>query len=102
MTPIFAQTNELTFFNAGEAAWWFLMAGFVATYWRHWRGLTLGLRNALVIFLIAFGVSDLIEMRTGSWWRPLGLLVFKAVCLIGLVTCGGILLWRRGQNKLRE
>lgn len=102
MMTIFTQTNELTFFNAGEAAWWFLMAAFVMIYWRHWRGMTPGLRNVLAIFLMAFGVSDVIEMRTGAWWRPLSLLIFKVVCLTGIVGCGVIVFWRRNQDKLKN
>lgn len=99
---IFAQTEELALFNAGEAVWWFLTAAFVAIYWRHWRGLTPRLRDALVVFLIAFGISDLIEIRTGAWWMPVSLLVFKGVCLIGLIGCGAILLWRRRRHAPQD
>ena len=33
-----------------------------------------------VAFLV-FGVTDLIEMQTGAWWRPPWLLVMKAACI---------------------
>jgi len=36
----------------------------------------------LSIAFILFGISDLIEAKTGAWWRPWSLLVFKGVCLI--------------------
>lgn len=35
---------------------------------------------ASVAFLL-FGVSDLIETRTGAWWRPWWLLALKGACL---------------------
>ena len=37
--------------------------------------------------LAAFAVSDVIEMQTGAWWRPVGLLVLKGACLAGLTGC---------------
>lgn len=29
----------------------------------------------------AFGISDIVEVQTGAWWRPWWLLVWKGVCL---------------------
>jgi hypothetical protein len=39
---------------------------------------------------LAFGLSDVIEARTGAWWRPWWLLVWKGVC-IGIFAT---MLWR--------
>ncbi len=42
-------------------------------------------RSVLLLLSVAFlvfGVSDLIEMRTGAWWRPLWLLAIKAACIV--------------------
>ncbi|MFO0893111.1 MAG: hypothetical protein U0790_28735 [Isosphaeraceae bacterium] len=36
---------------------------------------------------LAFGLSDLVEARTGAWWRPWWLLVWKGLCVTGLVLC---------------
>lgn len=33
-----------------------------------------------VAFLL-FGVSDVVEARTGAWWRPWWLLAWKGLCL---------------------
>jgi hypothetical protein len=44
------------------------------------------------LWLIVFGFSDLIEMRTGAWYRPWWLLALKAACVLALVGC---LLWYR-------
>ncbi|MHC4132622.1 MAG: hypothetical protein ACYSSP_06740 [Planctomycetota bacterium] len=38
---------------------------------------------AASILLIAFGCSDFVEIRTGAWWRPWWLLVWKGGCLTG-------------------
>jgi hypothetical protein len=36
---------------------------------------------ACAAFLV-FGISDLIEINTGAWWRPWWLFVMKAVCVL--------------------
>ena len=36
----------------------------------------------LSVAFLVFAVSDLIEMRTGAWWRPLRLLAIKAACIV--------------------
>lgn len=40
----------------------------------------------LVFMLAIFGVSDLVEARTGAWWKPWWLFVWKAVCVITLLS----------------
>lgn len=37
--------------------------------------------------LVAFGVSDIIEIYTGAWYNPPALLVLKAVCIVALLGC---------------
>ena len=32
-----------------------------------------------------FGLSDLVETKTGAWWRPWWLLVWKASCVLALL-----------------
>jgi len=51
---------------------------------------------ACAVFVI-FGVSDLVEAQTGAWWRPLWLLGWKGLCLVGLAWC----YWRYRQIKAR-
>jgi len=36
------------------------------------------------VFLIFFGISDFIEIKTGGWWKPWWLLIWKAACLAGI------------------
>ena len=34
---------------------------------------------------LLFGISDVIETRTGAWWRPWWLLVMKGGCIVAFV-----------------
>ncbi len=67
--------------NYIEAGFWSSF-GVVATLglWRQARRLTPFSLIAGSV-LILFGLSDLVEARTGAWWRPWWLLLWKAVCL---------------------
>jgi hypothetical protein len=74
-------------FNGCEAALWLSLAVFVtARYHRAPVGLWRVARVMGVLFVL-FGVSDVIEIQTGAWWRPPGLLILKGGCLIGLAWC---------------
>ena len=35
--------------------------------------------------MLVFGASDLVEARTGAWWKPWWLFVWKAVCVMLLL-----------------
>ena len=41
-------------------------------------------RNYLILALafVAFGISDLVEIRYGQWWDPLWLLAWKGGCVL--------------------
>lgn len=78
-----------------EAGLWIVMGAIVAV---------LALRKAkrrgtlltTAIILIAFGVSDLVETRTGARWKPWWLLVWKVGCIaLILFLIGFILVSRR-------
>ena len=72
-------------FNAVEAVFWIGLAGLSAVFGRGTRGFTARRQGALVVFLAGFGISDIIEVFTGAWWKPVGLLVLKGACLSGLI-----------------
>ena len=42
------------------------------------------------VTFILFGVSDFIEIRTGSWFEPVWLLSWNVACVASLVSC---LIW---------
>ncbi len=71
--------------NYGEAALWNLIgvAFLVAALARRAVG-GAALRRTLLaaaIAFIAFGWSDVVETRTGAWWRPWWLLLWKGLCV---------------------
>ncbi len=73
--------------NLIEAGFWIIF-GVVVTLvlWRQARRLTpFSLISGMVVIL--FGLSDLVESRTGAWWRPWWLLLWKAICLTGMAVC---------------
>mgnify|MGYP001227440322 CR=1 FL=1 len=47
-----------------------------------------------------FGLSDLVEVRTGAWYTPWWLLVWKIACAVVFITCFMVYLKRR--KKVRE
>lgn len=69
-------------FNLGEAALWMVIAVVLVVRLRPpgrlsqtaWRWL-------LPLAFALFGLSDLIESRTGAWWHPWWLLVLKSACV---------------------
>lgn len=71
-------------FNACEAIVWFILAG--VFYFFNVFNLKQGQKQNRVMsaLLIFFGISDIIEIYTGAWWRPWWLFLWKAVCLLGI------------------
>lgn len=70
--------------NLIEAGVWFLLAIIlfihaIRSARRLWPTLFI-----LVVTLAIFGASDLVESRTGAWWKPWWLFVWKAVCVVVL------------------
>ena len=57
----------IDFFNLVEGVFWIGLGAWVLLTRRMVRGRR---QVALAIFLIAFGVSDFVEMRTGARWTP--------------------------------
>ncbi|HSJ03244.1 MAG: hypothetical protein ACAI34_25985 [Verrucomicrobium sp.] len=69
-------------FNLCEAALWFAISAvflFFCTVKRHGSQRRESL--LLAVSFAAFGISDVIESRTGAWWNPWWLLVLKGVCV---------------------
>jgi len=68
--------------NLIEAGVWFLLSLvlLVQAFCQNKR-----LRGTLLVLcftLAAFGGSDLVEARTGAWWKPWWLFVWKAQCVV--------------------
>ncbi|MCA8992114.1 MAG: hypothetical protein KDA88_09055 [Planctomycetaceae bacterium] len=53
------------------------------------------LTRILAIAFLLFSVSDVIEIQTGAWWKPIWLMLLKGSC-IAIFAWG---LWRYRQLK---
>lgn len=96
--PGFALADDDLFVHANyaEAGLWSLIGvSFLAVALRRRTGRLL-LLSAAAAF-IAFGLSYVVETRTGAWWRPWWLLAWKGLCVLAL----GALFWRYRQRRSR-
>ncbi|MBK8094200.1 MAG: hypothetical protein IPK32_20095 [Verrucomicrobiaceae bacterium] len=83
MLPAPENSDFARLFNLGEAALWITIAVVVLIGLRPPHRLALGTwRWLLPLAFAVFGVSDVIESRTGAWWHPWWLLVMKAACVL--------------------
>jgi hypothetical protein len=39
----------------------------------------------LSVTMLVFGASDVVETRTGAWWKPWQLFGWKALCVVALL-----------------
>jgi hypothetical protein len=68
--------------NCIEAALWAVIgAGFIVHALRPRAANRIVAFVAAITFL-AFGLSDVVETRTGAWWRPWWLVAWKGVCVV--------------------
>ncbi len=84
-------TDPVAIFNAVEAAWWIGLG--IALFTVRVRPEAAFLRLPLFAVLVLFGVSDVVEIWSGAWWRPWWLAVWKIAC--GVAMPGLALLWFR-------
>jgi hypothetical protein len=98
-------------FNSIEAALWiligvaFAVVGFATGLGVWHKGDEKGASTRkqtwiAAITFIVFGLSDIVEIRTGAWWRPWWLLVWKALCVITLLVL--LLMYRHGRKNNRS
>jgi hypothetical protein len=82
-------------FNFFEALFWIAVAAsFGVTYW--WKRQNGDLMLAAGLLLFEFGLSDFVEMRTGAWYRPWWLCVWKVTTVIALLVV--FVLFRRRRS----
>jgi hypothetical protein len=86
--PTFALANQL------EAGLWITLAVITAI-----RGRS-KLPFVVAAALLLFGISDLVEARTGAWYDPWWLLAWKAACLFAILLVGISYKRRRFLDKL--
>jgi hypothetical protein len=79
--------------NLIEAGVWFLLSAVLFVYARRMPKRVRPTLFFLAITLAVFGGSDLVEARTGAWWKPWWLFVWKAVC-VGALAFGFVRYYR--------
>lgn len=84
--------STFVYANYAEAALWAGIGGAVLLKRRDRIGLL------IAAALLIFGLSDIVETRTGAWYRPWWLLGVKVACVM---TIAGLmlLLLRRGRDR---
>jgi hypothetical protein len=70
--------------NFIEAGVWFLLSLVLFFYAFRSGKLFKPTLFLLAATLAVFGGSDLVEARTGAWWKPLWLFAWKALCVVAL------------------
>ncbi|WP_299462653.1 hypothetical protein [uncultured Gimesia sp.] len=74
--------------NVVEGLLWIVIAGIICFRSRALADQKQKLiaKRAMIAFF-CFGISDFIEVYTGAWYRPIGLLLLKAACMLTLAHC---------------
>ena len=78
--------------NLIEAVLWFIFAGAFGIMACRARGERRRLWIMLAIAFAVFSASDVIESRTGAWWRPWWLLIMKSSCIVAFMR--GVFVYR--------
>lgn len=71
--PTFVLANQI------EAGFWSAIGLVIAMRYRRLLGFS------MAAVLLIFGLSDLVEARTGAWYSPWWLFVWKAVCVLAVL-----------------
>lgn len=75
---------QYALFNFLEAGLWFLFSFIFIIKSRHDK-INKNIFVGLYITLFFFGVSDIIEVQTGAWWKPVWLFLLKAACVVSMI-----------------
>jgi hypothetical protein len=86
-------------FNLGEGILWIAIGTALSISAVFYRADWLRLRIVAALSFVLFGVSDFIEMRSGSWWNPLWLLAIKLICVISFATCWWVYKMRKMKSR---
>ena len=81
--------HSLAVFNIAEALVWIVIALVIATRASFARPGPRRIGFIASAAFVAFAGTDLIEAKTGAWYRPLWLLAYNAVCVALLAGCYG-------------
>ena len=90
--------NPFGLTNLAEAILWLLIAFIFAVV----AFCTQGAKSNMILACIAFalfGISDLLEIGTGAWWRPSELLALKAGCVLVFVVLLADYYWNKHRKR---
>lgn len=76
--------------NSVEAALW-LIIGLLLALGAKKIAVNNSKRDVFVlsVLFVAFGISDVVEVHSGAWWKPWWLLAWKTLNAIGLIYFAG-------------
>ena len=74
-------------FDAFEAALWAVVGAIVLMRSRMASSGDRRIGTAAGLAFFAFAGTDLVEVRTGAWYRPWWLFVYNALCVTTLAAC---------------
>jgi hypothetical protein len=77
----------LTIFNFIEACFWAGVAVGVLIFSERLPDKRRRIAYVATAAFFLFGISDVVEIHTGAWWRPPWLLLLKGCCIIVLLAC---------------
>jgi nitrate reductase NapE component len=80
---------DISTFNYLEAGLWLLVAVGMVCNGALNKAVVLYRKNLYIsaVWFVLFAISDLIEAHTGAWWKPIGLILLKAICIVGFGYC---------------
>jgi hypothetical protein len=70
--------------NYAEAGLWVLIAAGFSVFAVRRRGLIRRRCLLATTAFLLFGLSDVVEVQAGAWWRPWWLLCWKAGCVVAM------------------
>ena len=73
--------------NAFEVPWWIGCGVVVGAKSLRAESPHRGRGLLSAVTLVLFGLSDVVELQTGAWWRPWWLAVWKGLCITVLMAC---------------
>ncbi len=77
--------NMFRYGNVAEAVVWFVFAARYGWQIRTAKAAMIRWMAFGALVFLLFGFSDLVEIQTGGWWKPWWLLLWKSLCILGII-----------------
>jgi hypothetical protein len=83
--PVAASSDFFRTGNYAEAVLWILVAAVFGVFAIRRRGPARRRCAIAVVVFFLFGMSDVVEVQTGAWWRPWWLFIWKTLCVLAML-----------------